>query len=327
MELAPRIAYGLFKGEPLRNVQDAARRHACLALDPASPPRVVEVSMPADFGYPFEMLPWHVAERADPALRARALMGMSAIVRRRIRRVEQASGIDRIEIHQRLPLNLLCHVGLSTEASEAAFFAEIPNLVDVYGPFPEAGALPEHSLALHLLDSCTPLSDAAPDRPAAILHLACHTNTTPPISDDHDINVGGKNGTVRLGELKTQASQPEAWDAPRPRPLIFLNSCGSAVPNVASRVSFPEFFIDQESLGVIGTLCDISDVVAGHFAAVFYEALLRGRTIGESMHDARWHLMERHGNPLGLLYTFHGNPDIKVARPQAGSVVPACRSH
>jgi hypothetical protein len=45
-------------------------------------------------------------------------------------------------------------------------------------------------------------------------------------------------------------------------------------------VSFPEFFLDQESLGVVGTLCDISDDVAAHFAAVFYEALLRGRTVG-----------------------------------------------
>jgi hypothetical protein len=89
-------------------------------------------------------------------------------------------------------------------------------------------------------------------------------------------------------------------------------------------VSFPEFFLDQESLGVVGTLCDISDDVAAHFAAVFYEALLRGRTVGEAMYDARWHLMDRHRNPLGLLYTFYGNPDLKVTHSRAGEVVPAC---
>jgi hypothetical protein len=42
------------------------------------------------------------------------------------------------------------------------------------------------------------------------------------------------------------------------------------------------------------------------------------------MYDARWHLMDRHRNPLGLLYTFYGNPDLKVTHSPAGKVVPAC---
>jgi hypothetical protein len=156
-----------------------------------------------------------------------------------------------------------------------------------------------------------------------VLHLACHSFTTSTFSDDHRIEVGGANGTVNLGRLKEHAGTAAACEAPTPRPIVFLNSCGSAVA-VGSRVSFPEFFLDQKSLGVVGTLCDISDDVARHFAAVFYEALLRGRTIGEAMHDARWHLLDRHNNPLGILYTYHGNPDLKVGHPRAGSVVPAC---
>jgi hypothetical protein len=90
------------------------------------------------------------------------------------------------------------------------------------------------------------------------------------------------------------------------------------------RSSFAKFFLEQHSLGVLGTLCDISDIVASHFARVFYQQLLQGRTVGEAMYDARWHLMDVHSNPLGLLYTFHGNPDLKLAEPHPGEVVPAC---
>jgi hypothetical protein len=106
---------------------------------------------------------------------------------------------------------------------------------------------------------------------------------------------------------------------------LFLNACGTAIPPLESRVSFTDFFLRQQSLGVVGTLCDISNEVAAHFAAVFYEALLRGSSVGEAMYAARWHLMDRHRNPLGLLYTYYGNPDLRVARPQAGKVIPVCR--
>ncbi len=84
--------------------------------------------------------------------------------------------------------------------------------------------------------------------------------------------------------------------------------------------------LHEKFLGVLGTLCDISDTVAAHFAMVFYEALLSGKTVGEAMHEARWHLMDRHRNPLGLLYSFYGNIDLGVSRSRAGEITPACIS-
>jgi hypothetical protein len=84
--------------------------------------------------------------------------------------------------------------------------------------------------------------------------------------------------------------------------------------------------LEKKFRGVLGTMCDISDIVAGHFATVFYEAFLSGMTVGEAMHEARWHLMDRHRNPLGLFYTFHGNPDLRVSYSRAGEIVPACEA-
>jgi hypothetical protein len=159
-----------------------------------------------------------------------------------------------------------------------------------------------------------------------VIHLSCHSNTKGDIENLHYVNVGGPNGKIYLGDLKKQLRTPEGISAETPRPFVFLNACGSSVPQLAEHASFAEFMLKEQFRGVLGTMCDISDVVAAHFAAVFYEALLGGKTVGEAMHEARWHLMARHRNPLGLLYTFHGNVDLKVTCSRAGDLPPACES-
>ena len=108
--------------------------------------------------------------------------------------------------------------------------------------------------------------------------------------------------------------------------MVFLNACGTAVPQLADRSSFTTFLLKRGFRGVLGTVCDIYDSVAAHFAVVFFEALLKGKTVGAAMYEARWHLMDKHGNPLGLFYTFHGNVDLHLARLDDGGVVPACKS-
>ena len=147
------------------------------------------------------------------------------------------------------------------------------------------------------------------------------------VLDDRFGSMGGwvASTLVRLGDLKKQLMCPEGAIAPLPRPLVFLNACTSTAMRPADRGSFTSFLLRQRFLGVIGTLCDISDTVAAHFATIFYQAVLSGSTAGEAMREARWHLMDRHHNPLGLLYTFHGDPDIKLAHAHRGRVVPACR--
>jgi hypothetical protein len=326
LTLGYRVHWGLFRDTSLDELQHADRFRSQAAFDPAAPPRVIEVSTPLDYGYPFELLRWHTIEKeiTEPARRIRALLGMSAIMRRRLDRVAEFAGPASIGNAECLSVSVFQHPDLKTGPSEADYLRRARNMVDVYGPWPSTPELPEMAAIHHVLDSGYALDRAGPTVPAAVLHFACHTDTTSSFSDNYTIDIGGEYGRIELGDLKASAAEPAAKLAPKPRPLVFLNTCGSAVPHLASRVSFPEFFLDRQSLGVVGALCDISDDVAAHFAAVFYEALLKGRTIGEAIYDARWHLMDRHGNPLGLLYTVYGNPDLKVAHPRPGGVVPAC---
>jgi hypothetical protein len=327
-DVAPGLAYGLFRGQPLGRFYEIARLRSPAALVPAHPPRIVEVRTPEDFAFPFELLPWQLLPRAnrDPAIRARCLLGMSAIVRRRLDE-ERRTAWGRIENHPVLPVTVFRHENLTAADREIDYLNKAGDVVDLNGPWPRPGQnLPPTTAVRHLLDSREGLDDATRrTTPVAVLHLACHCDTKNDAVSQHFLDLGGPHGTISYADLTTQASTPEAWSAARPRPLVFLNACGSAAPHLADRTSFTQFFIDQDFIGVLGTLCDISDEVAAHFAMVFYEALLRGRTVGEAMYDARWHLMDRHLNPLGLLYTYYGNPDLKLATSHAGAVVPACQ--
>jgi hypothetical protein len=70
-----------------------------------------------------------------------------------------------------------------------------------------------------------------------VLHLACHCNTEIEEVSMHSIDLGKRLGTITYSDLTTQAGMPEAWAAPRPRPLVFLNACGSAAPASAASVA------------------------------------------------------------------------------------------
>jgi hypothetical protein len=327
LRYAQGVGFGLFHQWPGRFYEEA-RIRASGAFNPAVGERIVEVTAPPELRYPFELLPWQSLPDGlpdDPALRLRSLLGMSAILRRQLYRVAEPGGETRLVNEPKLPVSVLRNKSLAATAQEVAYFTEVAALVDLYGPWPGTDELAESVAARHLLDSRIGIDGELRRDPVAVLHLACHCVTTDAAENLHFLDLGGPHGTVRLGDLKKQLMCPEGAIAPLPRPLVFLNACTSTAMRPADRGSFTSFLLRQRFLGVIGTLCDISDTVAAHFATIFYQAVLSGSTAGEAMREARWHLMDRHHNPLGLLYTFHGDPDIKLAHAHRGRVVPACR--
>lgn len=320
------VGYGLF-GEHPGILFDEARKRAPAAFDPSGPARIIEITTPPDFNYPFELLQWQDPPPdlpVDPALRIRSLLGMSAIIRRRFGQVEEASTVADIENNPKLPVTIFRNTSLSATQKETDYLASMKDIVNVYGPWPGSQELPKLATARYIMNPRVGFDGADREPPAAMIHLACHCNTTSAADNLHYINVGGTFGKVLLGDLKKQLMMAVKSHESAPRPLVFLNACGSAAPHIADRSSFTSFLLSKRFLGVIGTLCDISDTVAAHFANVFYEAFLSRKPVGEAMLEARSHLMERHRNPLGLLYTLYGNPDITVSTSRAGQIVPAC---
>jgi hypothetical protein len=67
---------------------------------------------------------------------------------------------------------------------------------------------------------------------------------------------------------------------------------------------------------VIGTQTVISDKLASRFFKALYSHLLDGSsTVGGAVHLARLELLlSEDANPLGCLFTLHGDPDLAVDR-------------
>ena len=98
-------------------------------------------------------------------------------------------------------------------------------------------------------------------------------------------------------------------------PLIFLNTCGSARICPFGVISFPEFFLKHNhSIGFLGTEINIPDTFASNFTKIFYYFFLQGYSLGEALYKTKWFFIEKYNNPLGILYTIYGNPNIRVKR-------------
>ena len=364
LHLSDRVGQGLFEVLP-HDFYEATRQHAYGALTAKVPARVVEVTAPPRFSYPFELLKWRDVptlwqdprdgpgtqshewwdlaeeERKDPAVRARALLGMSAIIRRGFEDPAGEAYPDRAPPGNEpaqpgnepaqpgnelpLPVTVFCDPTLVESQREIEYLENAQGLVKVYGPWPKEGEFEEWAAARYIMDTSVGFKREPCDPVATVLHLACHCDTTGS-PNKHFLALGGLYGNVTLGDLKEQlmAEAGKRADATGKRPMVFLNACGTDVPQLADRSSFTTFLLKRGFRGVLGTVCDIYDSVAAHFAVVFFEALLNGMTVGEAMYEARWHLMDKHGNPMGLFYTFHGNVDLQLSRPIVGGVASAC---
>jgi hypothetical protein len=375
LDLAYDVGYPLFREWP-GNFYAAAEECAPGAFHASVAPRIVEVTAPPGFAYPFELLKWRdlpaswearsdgpgtgphewwdlpEEARDDPAVRIRSLLGMSAIVRRGFTATAGAArpampgaapaalGADTappeddplpprndpgpLDNDPVLPMTIFCNPELIASEKEIKYLKRAEKLIDLYGPWPEKGELAEMAAARYLMNPSTGFDGNPRDPVVTVLHLACHSNTTATAPNRHFLRLGGLYGDVPLRDLRRQLMTKEGAAARVRRPLVFLNACATAVPEPADRSSFTSFLLENGFRGVLGTLCDISDVVAAHFSVMFYEALLNGMTVGEAMYEARWHLMDKHRNPLGLFYTFYGNVDLRLSRSHKGEMGAAC---
>jgi hypothetical protein len=64
--------------------------------------------------------------------------------------------------------------------------------------------------------------------------------------------------------------------------------------------------------GVIGTECRTPGIFAAEWAQRFFARFLDGEALGTLTLSLRREFLERHGNPLGLLYAVHCDGDTRV---------------
>lgn len=95
-------------------------------------------------------------------------------------------------------------------------------------------------------------------------------------------------------------------------PFVFLNMCQSVSLLPSARKSFIHFFLNRGAKSVLGTECSMTEVFAHPFSRLIMTELLKGRSIGQALLNARLYFLKKHKNPLGLAYSLYGNATFRL---------------
>jgi hypothetical protein len=100
------------------------------------------------------------------------------------------------------------------------------------------------------------------------------------------------------------------------RPLVVLNGCRTAAVEPQYVMSFVKAFVrGARASGVVGTEVTTYERLATRFADVMLAAFFEATPVAECLRRARLTLLAE-GNPLGLIYTAHAAPQLRLARAQ-----------
>ena len=101
------------------------------------------------------------------------------------------------------------------------------------------------------------------------------------------------------------------------RPIVFLNACHTAqIAQSLSGLGGWAATLVGTKIGVgafVGSLWEVNDELASHFAEQFYRNLRRDMTLGAAFHAARMFIRDKNpANSTWLAYTLYGDPNIRV---------------
>jgi hypothetical protein len=236
---------------------------------------------------------------------------------------------DRLLLNeQKLPIKFFHDSTLYGATVEREFFAKMTEFIELDGPWPNDAdhGVDQSNIAPRLAAALWRSSqrfDGSSRGPAdQIHHLSCHCHVPPELAADYRLSLGTEDlgpFEISLHDLKASfqklRKESPRRAADRSRPIIFINACGSSAGSPKGLPAFPQTFVESHR-AMIGTEAKIPDEVAAAMCETFYLSLLGGRTVGKSLHDARWNLVDFNRNPLGILYTLHGDPGLRVSDPR-----------
>jgi hypothetical protein len=296
-----------------------------------TPPPLVELQARLEDLVPIELLPLFSGPKPSQITGPESLsavahrfLGFSTIVRRLFRGCPLA-GDSLLENSPRLPVKFFHHAELLGAQDELQFLSQQQG-IDLEGPWPNEelprARIVEH-LAKHLWNPGSRFNGNTRHPPDQIQHFACHCNTELSAHEEHCLGLAHGPGVghwIKIGELQAEfldLAEQASRRADREMPLIFFNACGSSALDPSGLASFPHLLLHHNrNRGFIGAETQIPDELAGVFSRLFYTRLLQGNPLGAAIHAARWTILRRYNNPLGILYSVYANPDLRVRKPQ-----------
>lgn len=156
-----------------------------------------------------------------------------------------------------------------------------------------------------------------------VLYFFCHATAPDPAARGGigAAALGLAGASITLDDLELDAPLSEKLGG---SPLVFVNACESAEMSPQFYDGFVPYFMAKGARGVVGTECKTPALFAAAWAERFFARFLGGEPLGEAVLGLRREFLERHGNPLGLLYSVHCDSDTHVepALQVAGPAVP-----
>jgi hypothetical protein len=271
----------------------------------------VEISCNDHLVLPAEVLPLAkpIDSEPQPGLRdAAALVGFGAACHR-------ATAAPRAQADEALldprAVRFYWHVGLRGAKEQWKW---ICKRFKAEGPHPEKG---EDSRALAELIVLKKSGSKPGPLTVAVEHFHCHheRRTDKPAAQEDVMRLKAARWKWYRGttEVTVAADQIVSLGKTATAGLVFLNACSSQLVSPRAVSSFARELLLNGRNAVVTTWSDVPDDVAFAIACYFYEALLRGDTVGASLREARVRLLLEKNNPLGLLFTVYGDSQFRLA--------------
>jgi CHAT domain len=292
-------------------------------------PPLITVGLTPGCGIPIEILPlaiWRTPpdDEGDLLKLASSFLGFSAIVQREGLGTPVEADALGLTGDPRLPIRLFMTRDLGGPLADEQYFVTNP-LIELDRTWPGTRGSPQETVCVELADLLWHTSRKQDEsQPAVqICHFACHCDTEDNYSGRYKIifksRMGFTTQVVMLEDLRDELMRlSEIYGIKGRKSLLIMNACGSAGLRPGSASSFPKLFLSKDIgfLGFVGTETTISDGFASLFAQSLYNNMLSASRIplGLAMHMARWEMLEKFNNPLGIIYSLYADPEIQVVR-------------
>ena len=106
---------------------------------------------------------------------------------------------------------------------------------------------------------------------------------------------------------------------------MFLDACETGLspqividdPDVTGTArSFPTALLTAGARGVLVSESKVWDDFALFFGNALIEKLLSGKEVATSLLETRHQFLTNSNNPMGLLFSYYGNPDVRILAKQ-----------
>ena len=97
-------------------------------------------------------------------------------------------------------------------------------------------------------------------------------------------------------------------------PLVVLNACDSAAYTPERFENLIHEFYVHGAAGVVGTQCEVREILASEMAVSFFKKFLSEQSAGHSLFAARRELLFKHDDPRGLAYSLFASADVTLSQ-------------